>query len=55
MATLHAGGNRARNSVRFELNGEEIVEKQVIASGKSGRVYLPMEWLSKRVKIIRVD
>lgn len=41
--------------VRFELYGEEIVEKQVAASGKSGRVYLPMDWLGKRVKIIRVN
>ncbi len=41
--------------VRFELYGLESVEKQVAASGKSGRVYLPMDWLGKRVKIIRVD
>ncbi|MCB2228261.1 MAG: DUF2080 family transposase-associated protein [Desulfarculaceae bacterium] len=41
--------------VKFEVYGVEIVEKQVAASGKSGRVYLPMEWLGKRVKIVRVD
>jgi len=31
------------------------MEKQVSASGKSGRVYLPLEWLGKNIKIIRVD
>jgi len=48
-------GQARAKRVKFEVYGEEIVEKQVSASGKSGRVYLPMEWLGKRVKIIRVD
>lgn len=48
-------GAKRKNAVRFQLYGEEIVEKQVTASGKSGRVYLPMEWLGKRVKIIRMN
>ncbi|MCF8032908.1 MAG: DUF2080 family transposase-associated protein [Desulfarculaceae bacterium] len=47
-------GHKSR-SVKFELYGLEIVEKQVAASGKSGRVYLPMDWLGKRVKIVRLD
>ena len=46
--------HREGNSVRFELYGLEVVEKQVTASGKSGRVYLPVKWLGKRVKIIRL-
>jgi len=49
------GKEPRRQPVRFELYGKEIVEKQVAASGKSGRVYLPVDWLGKRVKIIRVD
>jgi putative transposon-encoded protein len=40
---------------RFEIFGAELMEKQVAASGKSGRVYLPAHWLGKKVKIIRVD
>ncbi|MCB2225925.1 MAG: DUF2080 family transposase-associated protein [Desulfarculaceae bacterium] len=54
--TCRRGAEKPRvRPVRFELYGEEIVEKQVAASGKSGRVYLPVEWLGKRVKIIRVN
>lgn len=40
---------------KFEVFGEEMVEKRVKASGNSGRVYLPPDWVGKRVKIIRID
>lgn len=40
---------------KFELYGEEMVEKRVKGSGNSGRVYLPPDWVGKIVKIIRVD
>jgi putative transposon-encoded protein len=35
--------------------GEEMLEKHVRASGNSGRVYLPPDWVGHRVKIIRID
>jgi putative transposon-encoded protein len=41
--------------VKFEVYGEEMVEKVVKLSGNSGRVYLPPDWVGSRVKIIRVD
>jgi len=41
--------------VKFEVFGEEMVEKIVKMSGNSGRVYLPPEWVGKHVKIIRTD
>jgi putative transposon-encoded protein len=41
--------------VKFEVFGEEMIEKEVKQSGNSGRVYLPPEWVGKQVKIIRVD
>ena len=41
--------------VRFEVYGEEMVEKIVKLSGNSGRVYLPPDWVGKHVKIIRVN
>jgi len=41
--------------VKFEVYGEEMIEKEVKQSGNSGRVYLPPEWIGKNVKIIRVD
>ncbi len=44
-----------QNKSKFELYGEEMIEKVVKLSGNSGRVYLPPEWVGKHVKIIRID
>lgn len=41
--------------VKFEVFGEEMVDKEVKLSGNSGRVYLPPAWVGHRVKIIRID
>ena len=43
-----------QNKSKFEVYGEEMIEKEVKQSGNSGRVYLPPEWVGKRVKIIRI-
>jgi putative transposon-encoded protein len=43
------------SKVKFEVYGEEMLEKEVKQSGNSGRVYLPPEWIGKNVKIIRID
>jgi putative transposon-encoded protein len=48
-----AGGPRRK--AKFEVYGEEMIEKEVKQSGNSGRVYLPPEWVGKNVKIIRID
>jgi len=50
--------NRTRHSgekAKFEVFGEEMIEKEVKQSGNSGRVYLPPDWIGKHVKIIRMD
>ena len=39
----------------IQLIGYEMLEKQVNKSGNSGRVYLPIEWIDKKVKIIRLE
>jgi len=41
--------------VKFEIYGEEMIEKMVKSSGNSGRVYLPPNWVGHNVKIIRID
>ncbi len=41
--------------VKFEIYGEEMIEKEVKLSGNSGRVYLPPNWVGHQVKIIRID
>jgi putative transposon-encoded protein len=45
----------ARHKVKFEVYGEEMLEKEVKYSGNSGRVYLPPEWVGKRIKVIRTN
>ena len=45
----------ANNRVKFEIYGEEMIEKKVKSSGNSGRVYLPPNWVGHNVKIIRID
>ena len=47
--------SKDKRKVKFEVYGEEMVEKIVKLSGNSGRVYLPPDWVGSRVKIIRVD
>ena len=42
------------NKVKFEIYGEEMIEKRVKLSGNSGRVYLPPNWVGHKVKIIRL-
>jgi len=44
-----------KGSVKFEVYGEEIIEKKVRKSGNSGRIYLPPDWVGRSVKIVRID
>jgi len=44
-----------KSRVKFEIYGEEMIEKKVKSSGNSGRVYLPPSWVGRQVKIIRID
>ena len=45
----------AKSKVKFEIFGEEMIEKTVKLSGNSGRVYLPPTWVGHNVKIVRID
>jgi putative transposon-encoded protein len=49
------GNQYMGNKSKFEVYGEEMIEKEVKQSGNSGRVYLPPDWIGKHVKIIRID
>lgn len=40
---------------KVQLTGFEMLEKQVNKSGNSGRVYVPVEWIGKRVKVILLE
>ena len=47
--------DQGTQKAKFEVYGEEMIEKTVKLSGNSGRVYLPPDWVGKVVKIIRID
>lgn len=44
-----------KKQTKIELTGYEMLEKQVNKSGNSGRVYVPIDWIGKRVKIILIE
>jgi hypothetical protein len=47
---------RKFSKAKFGLFGVEMIEKEVKPKGNSGgRIYLPANWVGKRVKIVRVD
>jgi hypothetical protein len=55
-----ANGQQPEDSAKvskteFRVLGEEMIEKEVKTSGKTGRVYLPGNWVGRFVKIIRLD
>jgi hypothetical protein len=35
--------------------GVEMIEKKVKPKGRTGRIYLPSDWVGKLVKIVRID
>ena len=43
------------NKTKFELRGVDQMEKKVTSCTRCGRIYLPLAWVGKRVKIIRMD
>ena len=51
----NAAAGAPNSKVKFEIYGEEMIEKRVKSSGNSGRVYLPPNWVGHKVKIIRTD
>ena len=44
-----------QKEVKLVLTGFEMLEKEVHKSGNSGRVYVPVEWIGKKVKIILIE
>ena len=39
----------------IKLKGYEMIEKSVNKGGDSGRVYVPIKWVGKKVKIILLE
>jgi hypothetical protein len=40
---------------RITLFCEELLEKEVKLNFGYGRIYLPREWVGKKVKVVRID
>jgi len=53
--TRDSAVEKPSSKVKFEVWGEEMIDKKVKQSGNSGRVYLPPNWVGHQVKIVRID
>ncbi len=41
--------------MEIKINAYQIIEKTVKQSGNSGRVYVPIEWVGKKVKVVLLE
>lgn len=47
--------NLINREMEIKVTGYQIIEKIVKKTGNSGRIYVPNEWVGKRVKIILLE
>ena len=43
------------DKMEIKIEGYQIVEKVVKLSGNSGRVYVPIDWVGKKVKVVLIE
>jgi len=43
------------DKMEIKIEAYQIVEKVVKLSGNSGRVYVPIDWVGKRVKVVLIE
>ena len=41
--------------MEIKINAYQIVEKTVKQSGNSGRVYVTIDWVGKKVKVVLIE
>ncbi|MCK9405649.1 MAG: DUF2080 family transposase-associated protein [Methanothrix sp.] len=41
--------------MKITLDAYQVIEKVVKPGGNSGRVYVPIDWVDKRVKIVLME
>jgi len=44
-----------KTGMKIEIEAYQVIEKIVKSGGNSGRVYVPVDWIGKRVKILLMD
>ena len=47
--------SKRRRPTLIKLKGYEMIEKKVNRSGTSGRIYLPVDWINKTVKVVLLE
>jgi len=47
--------NKIIRETKINLVGYEMLEKEVNKSGNSGRIYVPIQWIGKKVKVILIE
>jgi putative transposon-encoded protein len=43
------------DKMEIKIEAYQIVEKVVKLSGNSGRVYVPIDWIGKKVKVVLIE
>ena len=43
------------DKMEIKIEAYQIVEKEVKLSGNSGRVYVPIDWVGKKVKVVLIE
>jgi putative transposon-encoded protein len=46
---------KKENLDMFQIHGYEVIEKEVTNAGTSGKIYLPVNWIGKKVKVVRIE
>lgn len=41
--------------MEIKVQGYQIIEKIVKSSGNSGRLYVPKDWVGKKVKVVLLE
>ena len=42
-------------NMQVTITAFQVIEKNVKSSGNSGRIYVPKEWVGKRVKVFLLE
>ena len=44
-----------KKPIRMEMEGYEVVEKVANKGGNSGRIYVPKDWIGKKVRAVLIE
>jgi len=44
-----------KKSIKMQMEGYEVVEKVAERGGNSARIYVPKDWLGKKVRAVLIE